>query len=258
MTYNIQMDNCHSATDSNSWFNRKSLVVSQICKYRPDVLAIQEGLYHQVKFLEDNLKEYNWVGVGRDDGDKSGEFMAIFFLYKSLRVSENLTFWLSTTPTTPGSRGWDAACNRIVTWAKFEIIKTKEKFMLFNTHLDHYGVVARLESAKLLVKRTRQYESRTPCVITGDFNCIPDSIPYNIITKNGWKDAFKISNSKPKGSIETFSDFNAGHGSNFGRIDYVFVNKYFNVLSYNTLSEPLGGIYPSDHLPVFVNVTACL
>src|SRR3546814_18126337 len=59
------------------------------------------------------------------------------------------TFWLSPTPDTP-SKGWDAALPRIATWARLKDRSAAQNFLVVNTHFDHIGEVARVESAKMI------------------------------------------------------------------------------------------------------------
>ena len=82
MTYNLRYDN--PGDKDNSWPLRKDEMVNMIQFYHPDVLGIQEGLYRQVQYLDSALVNYDYAGVGRDDGDKKGEFSAIFFNAKKI------------------------------------------------------------------------------------------------------------------------------------------------------------------------------
>src|SRR5690606_23660953 len=126
MTYNIRYDN--KGDGVNQWSNRKSKVVTLIKKYDPDIIGVQEALHHQLEDLANALKQYTYVGVGRDDGKTKGEYSALFIRKKRFRISENSTFWLSTTPSVPGSKDWDAAITRIATWARLRDKKSKKEF----------------------------------------------------------------------------------------------------------------------------------
>ncbi|MEM6807563.1 MAG: endonuclease/exonuclease/phosphatase, partial [Bacteroidota bacterium] len=77
MTYNIKYDDPYD--EINSWDSRKEWIVSQIGSRQPGVFGIQEGLKHQLDFLSSQLESYNYIGVGRDDGQEKGEYSAIFF-----------------------------------------------------------------------------------------------------------------------------------------------------------------------------------
>lgn len=98
-------------------FDFEELPANQMLFYEPDVIGTQEGLEHQIKYLDDNLKSYKFVGVARADNKEGGkgEFSAIFYNSDKYDELENGTFWLSETPKKP-SRGWDASLNRICTY----------------------------------------------------------------------------------------------------------------------------------------------
>ena len=149
MTYNIRYATERDGV--NAWSNRKAFLSDQIKFYSPDVFGIQEGLLRQVSYLDSALTQYQYIGVGRDDGKEKGEFSAIFYDTEKLKVIENSTFWLSETPEKI-SIGWDAAMERICTYALFENLVSGQKFYVFNTHFDHIGKVAREKSADLILK----------------------------------------------------------------------------------------------------------
>ena len=90
-----------------------------MARHRPDLLGGQELLRHQLADLAARLPDYAWLGAGRDDGADGGEFNPIFYRRERLEPLDSGTFWLSPEPARPGSRGWGAACPRVVTWARF-------------------------------------------------------------------------------------------------------------------------------------------
>src|SRR5918993_4360660 len=117
MTFNIRYS---TEKDSlNAWSRRKEYVASQILFHEVQLLGVQEALHEQMLDLKARLKKFNYVGVARGDGKQQSEYSAIFYDTTKLNVLQSETFWLSETPTVPGSKSWDAAITRIVTWAKF-------------------------------------------------------------------------------------------------------------------------------------------
>ena len=254
MTYNLRYDNPQDG--DNSWPNRKEFILSQINYYEPDVFGTQEGLIHQITWLDDNLKNYNHVGIGReeDKGKGTGEFSAIFYNSEKFSVIESNTFWLSETPEKPG-KGWDASQNRICTYVLLEDIKSKEKFWIFNTHLDHRGDVAREKSADLILSSIKSINKYSyPCVLMGDFNLTPDQFPIKKISEQ-MNDSRSICLSQPFGPEETFSDFPVCQLPQ-KRIDYIFTSKDNVVVNkYAAVVDILNMRYPSDHYPVLINVT---
>lgn len=172
MTYNIRYDNPQDPV--HSWEKRKSKVLQIINDHRPDVLGVQEALSHQVKDLVGSEKNLAFVGVGRDDGRKAGEFSAIIFRTDRFDLQEHGDFWLSEKPDEPGSIGWDAAHPRIATWALVIDKQEARKILLVNTHLDHIGQEARKRSVELIKSRIAELGYDVPVIITGDFNFTRD------------------------------------------------------------------------------------
>lgn len=251
MTYNIRYDNPKDG--ENQWSKRKEFLSSQIAFNKPDVFGIQEGLHHQVIYLDSIFVDYKYVGIGRDDGKKKGEYSAVFYNSKKLKVVKHLTFWLSETPNEI-SVGWDASMERICTYALFENIKTKQQFWVFNTHFDHIGDEARLQSAKLIVNKIKELnQNNLPIILMGDFNLTPSSEPIKYLS-TVFNDSKENSLLKPFGSTGTFNGF-IFHEPVNDRIDYIFTSKNnIEVRKFAILSDSKDCKYPSDHLPVFVEL----
>ena len=250
VSYNIRYDNNWDI--ENSWEIRRSNIIQMLFKYSPSIIGIQEGLLNQVQYIDSSLIDYDYVGVGRDDGKKKGEFCAIYFDTTRYVLSKNSTFWLSETPDTI-SVGWDAALERICTYGLFKDRITKKEFWVFNTHFDHIGVVAREKSSELILKRINKINRQSlPVILMGDFNSIPNSPPVKEI-KTELSDALKISLEKLQGPRGTFNGFNEDLPIE-KRIDYIFTND-LKVLSYTHINDRLNNNrHISDHLPVMIKI----
>jgi endonuclease/exonuclease/phosphatase family metal-dependent hydrolase len=254
MTFNIRYANPDDG--KFSWPNRKDLVYRTITSHKVDILSIQEGLNQQVTDLERALPNYSRVGVGRDDGKHAGEFSAIFFRKDKFDLVDNSTFWLSQTPEVAGSRGWDAACNRIVTWVKLKNKKSGKLFFVFNTHFDHVGELARRESAQLLLKRIADISNSSAFIVTGDFNGNEESVPYQTLINSASPKLLNtryVSKNGNKGPDCSFIGFNVEFKKG-EVIDHIFINARSKALNHTIVDDNLNGFYPSDHLPVFTDV----
>ncbi|MBN2411112.1 endonuclease/exonuclease/phosphatase family protein [candidate division KSB1 bacterium] len=255
MTFNVRVN--VASDSSNAWPNRKDIAASMIRFHNADIIGLQEALKEQVDDLAIRLPEYKWFGIGRDDGKDAGEFMAIFYRSERFDVLTDSTFWLSETPGKPGL-GWDAACNRVVTFGKFKDKKTDKVFFLFNTHFDHMGQVARRESAKFLLQSVAEIGSGLPVIVTGDFNSTPDSEPYKILTQgvNGIKliDSKSMSQYPHHGPTGTWTGFKTAYFPDRQPIDYIFIRNNVKVLLHGTLSDSFDGRFPTDHMPVLAEV----
>ena len=250
MTYNIKYDNVRDTV--NNWHDRKDYMAQLIDYYGPAFLGIQEGLSHQVIFLDDALTDYSFVGVGRDDGKTKGEYSALFYDKTMFKVIESSTFWLSETPDEV-SVGWDASMERVCSYGLFENLETKERIWVFNSHFDHIGPVARKESAVLITHKINAVNTQNlPVILMGDFNAAPEDEPIKVFAQD-LTDALKISATPLYGPIGTFNGFT--ENVMLKRIDYIFTQK-LAVLNYTHLDDRLpNNKHISDHLPVLVTIT---
>lgn len=255
-TYNIRYNNPDDAIEGNGWKQRCPNICDLINFEQPVIFGTQEVLHNQLSDLLSGLPQYRYLGVGREDGKEKGEYSAIFYQADRLTVLRDGHFWLSQTPNQP-SKGWDAACERICTWGLFRDNVTKKKFFFFNCHMDHIGVVARRNSAKMIIDSIKSIAGSQPVILTGDFNVDQHDEIYTIFSKSGiLKDAYAFARQR-MAPIGTWNDFSQEHHNN-NRIDHVFVSPAFTVEHYGILTNSywLGNTRrnPSDHYPVFVKL----
>ncbi len=252
MTYNVRYGLADDGI--NSWEFRKEFLTSQIKFYNPDFLGTQEGLPFQVKFIDLKLPNHSFIGKSRDT-DGKGEYSAIFYNHEKFEIIKQVTFWLSPTPLI-SSKGWDAAYPRICTYGLFKNKESKKEFWIINTHFDHIGIKAREQSVLLILKKIKEINIKNyPLIFMGDLNAEPDSKPIKNI-KMELNDSKEISLEKPFGPKGTFNafDFNKPVST---RIDYIFISKNntIKVNKYAVLSDSKDLKYPSDHLPVYIEIS---
>jgi len=251
-TYNIRYDSKADSVAGNGWQARYPHIAEIIRFKELDVFGIQEGLYHQLTQLNDSLPGYKWIGAGRDDGKHGGEHSAIFYKEDKFKILKSGDFWMSTVTDKP-NKGWDAALPRICTWVQFKEIKTGLVFYFFNLHMDHVGVIARRESAKLVLEKVKQMAGKVPAILTGDFNVDQTNESYTLINTSGLlKDSYELSPVKLAPS-STFNSFDANTAGD-KRIDHIFVTSKFKVTRYGIITNTYHGRVPSDHYPVVVTV----
>lgn len=252
MTYNLRFDNPNDGV--NRWSNRIPKVNALIAKYDPDVIGVQEALKHQIDDILKELPQYSYFGVGRDDGKEQGEYSAILFKKERFEILSQKTVWLSETPDVPGSKGWDAAITRIVTVVKFHDKKSGKDFLHLNTHFDHIGKEARKNSAKLLHELIQKEVSNKsiPVIVSGDFNSEPNEEPYQgMITKS---EKTLYDSKSANSTAGTFCGFEVG-AMPCRIIDYIFYSGEWKAAKYEVIQDNDGKNYPSDHLPVMVELT---
>ena len=247
MTLNMRYDNPEDG--ANNWRFRRERIAELIRSEAVDLLGTQEVLANQFDDLQALLPGYRAVGVGREDGARAGEFNAVFFRSDRFELLDSGVFWLSENPETPGSKGWDGACERLATWTVLRD-KSGGELLFINTHLDHIGEQARREGVALLLRRIETLRAGRPVILTGDFNAEPSSpVVARVVADSALRSA---SDTAPirSGSAWSFSDFGQLPEEERPLIDYVFYGGGLEVVSCSILPDTLGGGYLSDHAPV--------
>ncbi len=280
-SYNIRYKNSGDSVNGNVWEKRCQVICDQVNFISPDIFGTQEVLHGQLLDMLDRLDGYDYIGVGRDDGAKAGEYAAVLYKTDRLRLLDQGNFWLSETPDRPGL-GWDAACVRVCSWGKFarQTASDDEAFYFFNLHMDHVGVTARREGAKLVVRKISEIAQGAPVIVTGDFNVDQTDEIYSIFTQSGLLvDSYNEARLR-FAENGTFNSFNPDLYTE-SRIDHIFVSPGSHVDAYGVLTNgywqpdevsPATTIkghdapqeidfaryirrVPSDHYPVFVRLT---
>jgi endonuclease/exonuclease/phosphatase family metal-dependent hydrolase len=251
MSYNIRFDNPDDG--DNKWEFRRERVANLIRFHQPDLIGLQEALIDQIYYLHANLPQYEWYGVGREDGHDRGEFSPVLYLKSRFTLLSKGTFWLSPYADQP-SKGWDADIFRVCSWVKLLDTQSNQEFYHFNTHLDHLGKQARRESALLLQQRMINVSRENPAVLTGDFNDPPNSDFYKAITADNLMLDAKLRtilpHYGPDGTWATF-DVTTGIGN---QIDFIFVSPQIKVYRHGILTDSLNLKYASDHLPIMADL----
>ena len=251
-TFNIRYANGDRHT-KHDWKLRRDSLAHFIQAQEISVCGMQEVLYEQLKNLCKLLPEYDYVGVGRDDGKKKGEYSPIFYRKKEWKALKSGTFWLSPTPDVIGSKGWDAALPRIATWALLEHRQSGRQIMAINTHFDHVGQQARVESGKLILQKSRELAGNVPLVLTGDFNVGEESDVYQSITHQPdfpIRDSFHAG-APHEGIRYTWHNFAKIPVRQCSKIDFVFTSPGIQTLRTFIPAESRepDGFLMSDHNP---------
>ena len=235
--------------NSNSWSRRKSATPAMIKDQCPDIFGVQEALSDQLTYVGDNLPNYSYVGVGREDGEESGEIMAIFYNTSKIKLLEWGTYWLSETPDKP-SISWNAGYERTMTWAKMQMKYSGKKFFYVNTHLDSDSALARKNGLKLILDKVAEKNTdNLPVVLTGDFNIIPtDSVLDDVLGNAEMLDA--RTTAAKTDNLPTFNGF--GNEDESPRvIDYIYYRGFSSCPEYETIVKQYANIqYISDHYPI--------
>lgn len=250
ISFNVRYSSAPEIDGDNRWELRRDASVKMVAQQKPLAMGLQEACPDQIDFLDLNLTGYKHIGVGRDDGKRAGEMMAIYYDTTRLTLLDSGTFWLSETPEKV-SLGWDAACNRTCTWGHFKMIDTDFEFLYFNTHLDHVGSLARKNSIKLIVdKMTELNPDNVPVFLSGDFNSTTDDPIFDPL-KASLKDAREVSAISDK--IITYNGFGTVTDNPNTRKEWVIDHIFFsgvNPMAFMVLNGNYGVPFISDHYPI--------
>jgi endonuclease/exonuclease/phosphatase family metal-dependent hydrolase len=254
MSFNIRFGTADDGP--NAWPLRKGMLIAHLRNIAPDLLGTQEALAGQVDELQQALPRYRMLGVGRDDGKRAGEFTAIFYNSNRFDLIDSGHFWLSPQPDVSGSVGWDAALTRMASWVRLRdrLAKGKE-LLLLNTHWDHVGEQARVESAKLILARLVILAKRGPVIVVGDLNCDQTSEPLRILLAGEPRlfDTYRAIYPQTSPDEATFHAFSGKQTGS--RIDFVFHSADFQAIHAEIDRYSEGGRYPSDHFPLLAELT---
>lgn len=255
MTFNVRYDNPEDG--ENNWHKRKNEVFAMLKDQNCDLIGTQEVLANQLADFNAVMTDYDYVGIGREDGIDRGEFSAIFFKKDRFNVLDKGNFMLSETPDVFGSKGWDGACERIASWALLQDKATKKEVFFINTHLDHVGVQARREGVNLLQDKAFELAKGAQIILTGDFNAEPESdVIQNVVNPN--KEHYLIDSRssavEATGTPWTFHDFDRLPVAEREYIDYIFLSPSIEVSKYAVLPMKFNGKLVSDHSPVIAEI----
>ena len=244
ISYNIRLSSADDGT--NSWKYRYPASAMMIMDQKPDIFGLQEAMPDQFDYLNEFCTGYKGVGVGRDDGKRAGEIMAIFYNKKTVKLLKWGTYWLSDTPDEP-SKGWDAACFRTATWALLKDKASGKKFFYVNTHLDHVGWEARRKGLALIVERIAAMNPKgLPMVLTGDFNMRIDRPEFDDLKQI-------MENSREVAArTDHHNTYNGwGKASKEEIIDYIWFKGFRACTEYETITKPyMERTFISDHYPI--------
>lgn len=234
-SYNVRYANKGDSIAGNGWGQRYPYIAMLVQFHGFDIFGTQEGKHHQLEDLKNAMPKYDYIGVGRDDGKHGGEHSAIFYRTDKFEVLEHGDFWLSTSTDYP-NKGWDAALPRVCSWGKFRDKSNGFTFFFYNLHMDHRGVKARSESAKLILEKIKELPSECPVVLTGDFNVDQNSDSYALLDNSGvLRDSYQKAEFRYAAN-GTLNGFHADRKTE-NRIDHLFLTEHFSVKKYGILTD---------------------
>ncbi len=242
VTFNLRCD--YQQDGNNCFIYRQPLILRVIGKEKPDVICFQEVLPHMATWLKANLSDYYAVGCGRGE-NLNGEQMTVAFRKEGYQLLEMHTFWLSETPTVPGSLyPGQSSCPRICTDAVLMEEKSGQAFRVLNTHLDHVGREARERGLQQILRHAEETQmfAGVPGILAGDFNARPEDEEMAPLTENpDWVNITRDIGITYHGYGKTESP---------AQIDYIVLRGAVRCDRIRKWTEEENGVFLSDHYPV--------
>lgn len=248
---NIRFDN--PADGINSWSHRRSLLTESLLNHGPDIIATQEGRFHQLKDFEKLLDSFELVDQHRS-WIKERMYPTFFVKKNKFELLKSEDLWLSETPGIAGSKSFGSAFPRLMTWMKIQPKDSKLNFIMINTHLDHLKKETRAGQVKVLCQEIKRvWDKSSKLIIMGDFNDSPDSqIRSSLLTDfPHLLDSWKLHNDEEETSHHSFQ----GTFPEGARIDWILVDRSLKVEQCHLDKKTIQGRYPSDHFPVVCTIS---
>ena len=246
MSFNIRDEKQNDG--SNSWEYRYGAVAYMIEGTAPDIVGFQETSREQLVFFADNFSQYKWVGVGRNDGKKDGEFTSIMYNSKKLSLSKSGTFWLSETPD-KALAGWgaDHACSAV--WAIVKDKKSGASIFLVNTHIDVDDAEYRSKAIEVILQKIEVLNtSKLPVALLGGFNMEDDDAalaPVKAQMQNARAAAFQTDD------VRSYHNY----GKVSQKIDHIYIQNFSSCTEFKTVTDRYADrAYVSDHNPIMATL----
>ncbi len=249
LSYNLRRDT--RSDGPNRWRHRRDRVAAAL--RGADLAGLQEARWPMLRDLTFGAPRHRWVGVGRSDGRREGEFVPVLWRADRFELSDHGHFWLSSRPDVPGSKDHERAVVRMATWARVVERGTGQPVFVLNTHLDHRVTAAQVDGATQIRTALDDLVGDEPVVVTGDLNARPEDEAYAVLTGGGHRVALRdawVEAADPDALDTTYNGFEAPRPGM--RIDVVLLSPHWTVRRYRVDVATERGRFASDHLPVEV------
>lgn len=258
MTFNVR--GSRHRDGYNEWYRRARLNVECIRRCAPDLIGFQELQKGNLSTYDSELPGYERL-LGPDyENRRPFAHNAIYWDPNSLQLLDEGGFWLSETPH-ERTRSWASSHVRSANWTSFRLT-SGEEFVHLNTHLDHRSGEARVEGSRLILRTLDEMSGGAlPTLVTGDFNCNPDSKTYGLYEEAGFSDAHRLAGNLPENTFHGFHGrgFTSKKPSRETRLDWVLLRGgsgvRWEVRSCSIVRDEEPPLYPSDHYPVVADLT---
>ena len=247
---NIRFDNPNDG--EHQWKFRLPHLADLLNKKSPDILGTQEGWEPQLRELHSKLNDLEIIDSHRNwIADRM--YPTIFLNSKKFNLLRSGDIWLSETPYTEASKSFNSAFPRLCTWCEAEYKENNKRVLIINVHLDHLETATRQQQIKVLIKEIRAQSKEENVILMGDFNEAPNEEVRKILNNSELNliDPWIEEELPEEPSHHSFK----GKRDDGSRIDWILHSESFTSEKIKLLKDHFSGIYPSDHFPVFTQLT---
>jgi endonuclease/exonuclease/phosphatase family metal-dependent hydrolase len=258
-SYNIYID-----YQGSGWSKRRAGFYNYLAQGNFDVAALQEATELQLADLSASLPDYDYVIGNRSDGHRGDqrwyEFVPIFYKRDRFEQLATGSFWVSQTPTKPGSIMPETKFHgRAFSWVQLRDRASGVVYLVGSVHIHGLQAVKEIAAIRQMLAKV---EHDGPVILLGDYNMLPTSDGYrSIVGKDpltSFVDAHEIAKetSGPWRTTITGNEF--AHDVNGTKqtnkeafeqhIDYIFTCGIESVPRFQTEPNQQGdGSFTSDH-----------
>ncbi|MDX9785282.1 MAG: endonuclease/exonuclease/phosphatase family protein [Desulfobacterales bacterium] len=230
----------------NGWEFRKKSLKKLLDRYPTDFAGFQEVNDFQFDFIADALGK-NVSSIGRRISAPDAWQNNVIFYRNPWQCVHRDHFYLSSTPDIP-SRFQRSKWPRQCTVGMFQ--KGSERVICVNTHFD-FDAEVQADSARVILDRMLSLPVNVPVVLFGDFNAVPGSPCYRVLTE---KHADRPANARVFKEVFCRPYPATHHGftgkTDGAHIDWVLFEGALSPISCTVLQQKFDGRYPSDHYPL--------
>ena len=256
LSYNVRID-----FDGRSWPRREPALKRFLTQRSDDLILFQEASEFMITRYGEFLPDYGLVQGERSDGGSGEqgwyEFVPIFYRSDRLRLVDSGSFWISDTPSVPGSNLENTKFHaRVLTWAVFASVSdSRLRLAAANVHI--HGKRAD-DALEIILREMTRCCAGIPTVYAGDFNATADTAFYQAATADDHHGLIDAALYR-RGEAPAVTVIGAGQsvpsaatdfkrGGQARRIDYIFTQAAIGVEHY--VVHPVsvtGNLFASDH-----------
>ena len=237
---------------NHRWWKRAQYYLENIKTVAPDILGAQEVQAGQYEFLTSHLEGYGSVVCYRDNKGSRSESCPIFYNEARFELLDSGTFWLSDTPEKMSTYA-ESSEHRIATFVKLKDKSTGITIAVYNTHPDWGSVEARIKQLSVIAARAKESDA-DKTIVLGDLNSdrtLPGGNEGLAPIESFLKDSKTFPGMTDYGA--TFNGYDMDPDGPMG-LDYIFLPEETTVLEVGKVDKIYGGVYPSDHYPIYAKV----